>query len=1181
MAIGWKHGAFLHFLLLLYMRNIREVFGSGTSSHKPYQVPYVLSPTKLSSLYTDAIDKIYLNKPSGKHEAHPRHHRMFSDKFHSGKIKDWNIQKELAADDVLYIGGLFELSGATHAESGLSELRAAQLAVKHINEYGVVPGFNLELLYKDTKCDPGIGTDAFYDLIYRKPKMTMVMGSACTEVTKILAEIVPYWNLILISHAATSPALSEREKYNTFFRLAPGDSSLNPARRMLIQYFRWNTVATLYEDKEKFSLAMDDMGDVFDNHNISTVAALSFTSKNEVPQKMKKLKTLDVRILIGGFSQASARQVFCEAYKLGMYGHRYVWLLVGSFLDTWWNSTDVIGCTRQQLREAAEGYIIVSSLNNLMGDTMSVANLTTGEFQREYWENNGSVPMSMYASTTYDTMWTIALTLRATLERADTGNNSLPDLRRLNYSDMRPVKDAFMKTIEDLGFVGVSGPVSFKGSDRESIAVIYQNQDGNFTRVAVLEPNSDELDFNCNQCRDINWQGGRVPRDKKIVWLNQKTIDPLFFYVSCVLCGFGVIAAILFLTFNLHHRKLRYIKLSSPKLNNVAVVGCILVYSAVILLGMDDATLDWHIFPFVCTTRAFLLAAGFSLAFGAMFAKTYRVHQIFTRANSGLVKSKLLQDKHLLFIIGALLIVDSAVVFVWVLVDPMERRITNLTQEASQDDEDLLYLHQLTTCHSHHLEKWMGGFYAYKGLLLIFGVYMAWETRNVKIPALNDSQYIGMNVYNVVIMSISVVVLSNILSNQPTLAYAMESSLMFLSTTVTLCLLFVPKIYVIVSSKGNPVIASSGILVEANTRRFVFDDRKEIYYRAEVQNRVYKREMIELEQELMRLERLLEMPVEPYPRLTEELLYMLPETAVDGTPDTRRRRGDLLSGCSISDGGSVSCDIEENPDVTAAVKREDSFQPMEKRNSFDKTESALKKICRISRSLSIGPANYLKPRLNLPKPLSPCSKRSNILQGDSVSNTLPEGGCLQSYPKRRSDSAIELRTDKPTAALSFRDMQCIQSFKNNLQLKTSENTLVPKSPRTVRRLKNNTRAKPSIIEENEDCLEECPLSTGATLFIPSISYNQSNSTNLNCSYSNNPLIDIDSDDVSVQNQNGAQSRDVDSAFVKNRSLSKLKSTKTIIEHERRVRIRRLQTDLVKIQKELQDLDELEYEVSQV
>lgn len=38
--------------------------------------------------------------------------------------------------------------------------------------------------------------------------------------------------------------------------------------------------------------------------------------------------------------------------------------------------------------------------------------------------------------------------------------------------------------------------------------------------------------------------------------------------------------------------------------------------------------------------RAFLFSSGFSMAFGAMFTKTYRVHQIFTRANRGLIKSK-------------------------------------------------------------------------------------------------------------------------------------------------------------------------------------------------------------------------------------------------------------------------------------------------------------------------------------------------------------------------------------------------------------------------------------------------------------------------------------------------------------------------------------------------------------
>lgn len=48
----------------------------------------------------------------------------------------------------------------------------------------------------------------------------------------------------------------------------------------------------------------------------------------------------------------------------------------------------------------------------------------------------------------------------------------------------------------------------------------------------------------------------------------------------------------------------RYIKLSSPRLNNMAVVGCILVYTAVILLGLDHATLPSKTaFPTVCTVK--------------------------------------------------------------------------------------------------------------------------------------------------------------------------------------------------------------------------------------------------------------------------------------------------------------------------------------------------------------------------------------------------------------------------------------------------------------------------------------------------------------------------------------------------------------------------------------------------
>lgn len=56
----------------------------------------------------------------------------------------------------------------------------------------------------------------------------------------------------------------------------------------------------------------------------------------------------------------------------------------------------------------------------------------------------------------------------------------------------------------------------------------------------------------------------------------------------------------------------------------------------------------------------------------------------------------------------------------------------------------------------------------------------------------------------------------------------------------------------------DPVIHSMGLKMEYNTRRFVLDDRRELQYRVEVQNRVYKKEIANLDAEIKKLERMLE-----------------------------------------------------------------------------------------------------------------------------------------------------------------------------------------------------------------------------------------------------------------------------------------------------------------------------------
>ena len=45
----------------------------------------------------------------------------------------------------------------------------------------------------------------------------------------------------------------------------------------------------------------------------------------------------------------------------------------------------------------------------------------------------------------------------------------------------------------------------------------------------------------------------------------------------------------------------------------------------------------------------------------------------------------------------------------------------------------------------------VGVIFGYKGILLLFGIFLAYETRSVKLKPVNDSRFVGMSIYNVVV----------------------------------------------------------------------------------------------------------------------------------------------------------------------------------------------------------------------------------------------------------------------------------------------------------------------------------------------------------------------------------------------------------------------------------------------
>jgi hypothetical protein len=129
------------------------------------------------------------------------------------------------------------------------------------------------------------------------------------------------------------------------------------------------------------------------------------------------MQDLDTRIIIGSFSDEIAPKIFCEvksgttekfmmkifrqwfrrvfvsssqvevmnlnylfnlikAYKLGMYGADYAWILQEtSEHQPWWERAENSECSLKSLHTAVESVLIVSSYNNIVGEEKSISGL--------------------------------------------------------------------------------------------------------------------------------------------------------------------------------------------------------------------------------------------------------------------------------------------------------------------------------------------------------------------------------------------------------------------------------------------------------------------------------------------------------------------------------------------------------------------------------------------------------------------------------------------------------------------------------------------------------------------------------------------------------------------------------------------------------------------------------------
>ena len=126
--------------------------------------------------------------------------------------------------------------------------------------------------------------------------------------------------------------------------------------------------------------------------------------------------------------------------------------------------------------------------------------------------------------------------------------------------------------------------------------------------------------------------------------------------------------------------------------------------------------------------------------------------------------------------------------------DNLDTQITNVPcwLVIFAQDSSLPVVVQLCTADNSYI--WLAVLFAYKGILLIVGVILAFQTRKIKIRHLNDSHLIAMCVYGVVILSMALVPIGLALEDNVDLYYALMGLLIMLGVSLLLSVIFLPKV---------------------------------------------------------------------------------------------------------------------------------------------------------------------------------------------------------------------------------------------------------------------------------------------------------------------------------------------------------------------------------------------------
>ncbi|EDV28428.1 uncharacterized protein TRIADDRAFT_51330 [Trichoplax adhaerens] len=561
------------------------------------------------------------------------------------------------------------------------------MAVDYVNNRSnLLPGYQLDLYWGDTKCDPGHGLKLLFEALTKLPHKTLIFGASCSQVTEYMAKVSQQYNLLQISYISESPVLSNREIFHNFFRTYPSSSSLDPVIIQLLNRFGWKKIALIYQLQSGFSVRMSKLVERLRSHGISVSTRMSVRFKEDLVTAINLIKESQTRIIFAELFSDKTREVICQAYHLNMTTSKYVWILSGWHNPNWWIKNTTINlsesyCSDSVLSEALDGHFSFNAASSPSITDKTVSGQSSADWLKEFHQYQQKYNTSLFqgaeefAPFSYDAIIAVALMLNRSINDLAKKNKLLENV---TYHDKEALE--IMKFhMERVKFNGITGPVAFsKSGDRNAIAVIKRLIDGKDVSIGYYS--SEQREMKWNYSIPINWAnpGNKTPLDGPKIELVPETV-PLFLQIFlCSLSAFGILLTLSFITLNIYYKNEKVIKISSPNVNNVIGFSGIACFVSVILFSIDshEHRFSEKLAIVHCWSQLWLFCLGFTTAYAALIAKTWRIYKIFNKTK---VKYQVIKDKQLYLIIFCMVAFEIFTLFLWTVIDPIKIKEANGT----------------------------------------------------------------------------------------------------------------------------------------------------------------------------------------------------------------------------------------------------------------------------------------------------------------------------------------------------------------------------------------------------------------------------------------------------------------------------------------------------------------------